>query len=300
MSAAGPRDANPGPCALRHITLENTALVSSRIGLGTHALHRVISSRQRQNLLSGAHELGVRYFDTAPSYGAGLAEAELGRFLVPRRSEVVLTTKFGLPVSRLAAAVPGWNQAAMVLRAARKLALGRRTASRPLLRDYSPQQALASVERSLRALRTDHIDILYLHEPVPAALSVSEPLVRALDSLKASGKVRYVGLSGQESECALLRNFYPALGEVLQVQVPAASDGWPITQGMLHSAAVHFWEFASRSPEGVTQVAERLCKAAPEGVLLVSSVSVAQLQQTSVAVEKFDARAAKSATSAHA
>jgi aryl-alcohol dehydrogenase-like predicted oxidoreductase len=281
------------------VIIENTSLKTSRIGLGTHALHRLISARRRQDLLSLAYELGIAYFDTAPSYGAGLTERELGHFIPSRRSQVVLTTKFGIPISRMAAAAPGWNQAAMVLRAARKLVAGRKRPARSLQRDYSPQRALASVENSLRALRTDHIDILYLHEPTATALPDADPLLHTLEALKASGKVRHVGLSGQVSECARLRSSHPALGEVLQVEVPAAPDGSPAPLGTLQPpAAVHFWEFASGSTAGVRRTAELLARSAPNGVLLVSSIGAAQLRETVATVGQFDSAAAGSATSA--
>jgi Aldo/keto reductase family len=282
------------------VIIQGTALATSRIGLGTHALHRLVSARKRQDLLSLAHELGIAYFDTAPSYGAGLTERELGRFIPQRRSQVVLATKFGIPVSRLAATVPGWNQAAMLLRAARKLVAGRRRpATRSPVRDYSPQRAVASVESSLRALQTDHVDILYLHEPVLAALGDAEALVQTLEALKASGKIRHVGLSGQESECALLRSSHPALGEVLQVEIPAGPDGSPAAPTVLRpAAAVHFWEFPSASTAGVRRTAELLASAVPSGVLLVSSICAEQLRETVAAVQRFDSGPARSATSA--
>jgi hypothetical protein len=81
---------------LRRVTVMDTSLSTSRIGLGTHALHRLFSSRARQNLLAAAYGRGLRYFDTAPSYGAGIAELELGRFAAARRARLVLATKFGI------------------------------------------------------------------------------------------------------------------------------------------------------------------------------------------------------------
>src|SRR5262249_22120604 len=161
-----------------------------------------------------------------------------------------LTTKFGMPGSRLAASVPGWNQAALALRAARKVLGGRGRSADPVP-DYDPKKAVASLESSLRALRTDSIDVLYLHEVSRAAMGQPEPLTRALETLKASGKVRYIGLSGQLSECALVRTSHPALGEVLQVEIPPAADGSPgIVQALNPPAAVHFWELAATAPAG--------------------------------------------------
>ncbi|MFZ0553520.1 MAG: aldo/keto reductase, partial [Steroidobacteraceae bacterium] len=87
--------------------LRAEAGLSSRLGLGTHALHWLFSGGARQGLLRLAYDLGIRHFDTAPSYGAGLAEREIGRFCLQHRSNLVVATKFGLAPGRLAASLPG-------------------------------------------------------------------------------------------------------------------------------------------------------------------------------------------------
>jgi aryl-alcohol dehydrogenase-like predicted oxidoreductase len=112
-----------------------------------------------------ALDLGVNCFDTADTYGRkGGSEECLGQILGSRRREVVLATKFGLPMTADAPA---------------------RNASRGYI--------MQAVEASLRRLRTDWIDLYQLHFPDPA--TPIEETLRALDELIGRGKVRHVGCS---------------------------------------------------------------------------------------------------------
>jgi aryl-alcohol dehydrogenase-like predicted oxidoreductase len=284
------------------LLIQGTSLPASRLGLGTHSLHRLHSSTARQNLLARAHDLGLTYFDTAPSYGDGIAERELGLFAHERRSQVVLTTKFGIPASRLGATLPGWMYLAMAVRALRRRVRRHGFARQPA-REYSAAGARASVEGSLRALRTDHVDILYLHEPALHLLRDCESLVRSLEALKASGKVRYIGLSGQDTECAQLAQAQPRLAEVLQIQVPADSAGLPAPGGpQPQAAAVNFWEFtafgrAGEVPGRLEKLTGRLLARAPRGVLLLSTQLETQLRETVAMIEIMASTGAASATS---
>ena len=114
-----------------------------------------------------ALDLGVTFLDTADVYGDGHNESLLGRALEGRRDEVVLATKMGLIADDLAARV--------------------------IRRDGSPQHVREAAEASLRRLRTEVIDLYYLHRVDPEV-----PLAEtwtALSELVAAGKVRRLGLS---------------------------------------------------------------------------------------------------------
>src|SRR5437588_12142325 len=78
------------------VRLARAGVTTSRLGFGTSRLHYV-GQRQRQRLLAAAASLGFLHFDTAPAYGDGLAECELGRFLRTGRHRYVIATKYGLP-----------------------------------------------------------------------------------------------------------------------------------------------------------------------------------------------------------
>src|SRR5579884_3484153 len=83
-----------------------------RVGFGTGGLLRIGSARRRQDTLAAALASGITHFDTAPLYGFGESERALGRFLQRRRSQVTLTTKFGLQPSALAAHLVVFQSAA--------------------------------------------------------------------------------------------------------------------------------------------------------------------------------------------
>jgi hypothetical protein len=190
----------------------------------------------------------------------------------------------------------------MAARALKGAMGARRGLVRPPKRDYSAASARASVENSLRALGTDCLDILYLHEPELELLGDTEPLVRTLEALKAAGKVRHVGLSGQAAECDRIAVVHPALSEVLQLEVPRDPEGLPAPGVSGHTSAVSFWEFAAYNraglqPELCTQIIQRLYAANHRGILMVSTKSVTELQATVESFEKMESAAARSATS---
>jgi aryl-alcohol dehydrogenase-like predicted oxidoreductase len=118
-------------------------------------------------LLNGVLDLGVNLIDTARGYGR--SEARIGRHLAHRRAEFLLSTKFGYGVE----GVPDWTYPCIV----------------------------QGVERALRLMRTDVIDIGHLHScPLPALQrgEVSEALA---DCVKA-GKLRVAAYSGENAELA--------------------------------------------------------------------------------------------------
>jgi aryl-alcohol dehydrogenase-like predicted oxidoreductase len=109
-------------------------------------------------------DAGVSFFDTANSYSTGMAEEILGAALAGRRQEVILASKATFPMGS------GPNDAG---------------SSRHFLR--------RACEDSLRRLRTDHIDVYYMHgfdENTPI-----EETLKMLDTLVTSGKVSYVACS---------------------------------------------------------------------------------------------------------
>src|SRR5450759_2548001 len=82
------------------VILPGTLRSTSRIGFGTSGLSGELTYKESIALLETAFDAGIRHFDTAPIYGAGAGEKILGDFLVRRREEVTVTTKFGLAPPR--------------------------------------------------------------------------------------------------------------------------------------------------------------------------------------------------------
>jgi len=111
-----------------------------------------------------ALDLGINCFDTAEGYGLGASEQAVGRALGNRRDEAIIVTKFGMNYRDM-----------------------------PNLRDSSRARVLASIDKSLKNLGTDYVDVYLVHWP--DRLTAFEETMTALDDIVREGKVRFVGLS---------------------------------------------------------------------------------------------------------
>jgi aryl-alcohol dehydrogenase-like predicted oxidoreductase len=149
--------------------------------------------------LSAAYDAGVIFYDTARSYGYGESEALLGEFLRGRRDSVLVSTKFGiLP------AAPNLPKRVLkpFARALLRFAPGARRAMQGQLASMSSAGHFSvaalheSLDESLRALRMDYVDFLFLHEP-PVSVLQQDDLFAALRKLVTAGKVRRFGIASQ-------------------------------------------------------------------------------------------------------
>lgn len=188
--------------------LAGTDIRVSCLGYGTGSLHHCFRASERQGLLHEAAELGIRHFDTAPSYGFGLAETDLGEFLRGRRSQFTVATKVGLyPLGN------GSQHAAAVW--ARK-ALGRAMPClSAVVADWHVARARQSLDRSLRRLGTDYVDFLFLHEP-DVALIAGEEFLDWLRSEARRGRIRAWGVAGLKANVAPFVAAESPLAQVVQ------------------------------------------------------------------------------------
>jgi hypothetical protein len=179
-----------------------------RLGFGCASLMRSPSRRRRQELLGEAFEQGIRHFDVARMYGLGATEGELGRFAKGRREEITIATKFGIePPSPLIARAQAPARLAMeklpALKRALKRAAGARSGGpeRREPRRYDGEIARRSLETSLRALGTEYVDCLFVHDPGPGDRVDLEGIRAGCEDLVAAGKVRAWGISGEPDPC---------------------------------------------------------------------------------------------------
>jgi aryl-alcohol dehydrogenase-like predicted oxidoreductase len=142
------------------VDLGDSGLRASRVGLGCNNFGGRTGLDATRAVVDAALAAGVTFFDTAETYGGGDSERFLGEILEGRRDQVVLATKFG------------WGQE---------------------VGNGSPDALRASIEGSLGRLRTDHVDLYYLHKPDPST-PIAETLA-ALDELVREGAVRAIGCS---------------------------------------------------------------------------------------------------------
>ena len=144
-----------------------TGLSISAIGFGCWEIggtYGRIDQSLFQRAVAAAIDSGITCFDTAEAYGMGMSEEALAQALDGRRNEVVIATKFGVGYEEM-----------------------------PNRRDSRRARVLASIDKSLQRLRTDHVDIYLVHWPDP--LTPLNETMAALDDIVQQGKARYVGVS---------------------------------------------------------------------------------------------------------
>ena len=159
---------------MKYRILGNNLRVSS-FGLGCMGMSEFYGSIDRSQVVSTlkrALGLGIDFFDTADVYGYGDNEELVGEALIDNRKDIVIATKFGIVRSRTDASARGVNG--------------------------SPKYIKAACEASLKRLKTDYIDLYYMHrlDPnIPIEVSVG-----AMAELVAEGKVRHIGLSEVDAD----------------------------------------------------------------------------------------------------
>ena len=156
--------------------LGKTGLEVSPIGFGAFKIGRNEKIKYAQNyplpteeeagkLLNGVLDLGINLIDTAPAYG--LSEERIGKLLAARRGEFVLSTKVGETFE-------GGQS----------------------IYDFSAVGIAKNVERSLKRLKTDRFDFLFLHSD-GRDLEIQQEAAAVMQRIKKEGKTRFIGMSGK-------------------------------------------------------------------------------------------------------
>jgi L-galactose dehydrogenase len=148
--------------------LGKTDLSLSILGFGASPLGNVFEDCDEAEGARAVHlaiDLGINFFDVAPFYGITLAETRLGQALAGKRHQVILATKCG------------------------------RNGLRDF--DFSYNSIITSAEASLKRLRTDYVDLMQLHDiEFGSKEEVLNEAVPAIQKIKASGKARFIGITG--------------------------------------------------------------------------------------------------------
>lgn len=175
-------------------------VLPGKLGFGTAPLgnmFRAIPEAEAQATVAAAWDDGIRFFDTAPFYGAGLAEIRLGEALAGRpRGEYVISTKVGRIILDEVEDVSLRDQGEKG---------GVFSHGRPnrVVNDYSADATLRSIEDSLRRLKTDHIEVAWVHdvaqdfyrdEWLGVFESARKGAFKALDRLRDEGVIKAWGL----------------------------------------------------------------------------------------------------------
>lgn len=276
-------------------------LFQGKLGFGTAPLgnmFRNIPEDEAHATVDAAWESGIRYFDTAPFYGAGLAEIRLGEALGKyNRNEYVLSTKVG----RLILDELEDPSARDLGEKGGLFEFGRKN---KIVNDYSADATLRSIEQSLNRLKTDRLDIVYIHDIAQdfygdewlSQFEIARTgAFRILSQLRDEGVIKSWGLGVNKVEpieialelgehkpdVSLLAGRYTLLdhNRALQRLMPEAAKqnvdiivGGPYSSGIL-AGGTHF-EYQKASPEIIAKVEKIKSIAQRHGI----SVKAAALQ----------------------
>lgn len=160
---------------MKTINVSNGKLTIPEIGLGCMRIAGLETEKAVRELVDTAMENGINFFDHADIYAGGGAEEIFGKAVEPSlREKMILQSKCAIR--------PG------------------------ICYDFSKEHILASVDQILKRLRTEYLDILLLHRP--DTLMEPEEVAEAFEELEKAGKVRYFGVSNENSMQIELLNRY--------------------------------------------------------------------------------------------
>jgi D-threo-aldose 1-dehydrogenase len=208
---------------MQFIELADTGRTATRLGFGCSSLMGAMGRRASLAILEAAYDAGIRHFDVAPMYGYGEAESCLGEFLQRHRNQVTVTTKYGIPPGKKSPLILAARRMAGPLiknlpSLKHRLAQAANTATRPGEKaTFTPQEAKASLERSLVALRTNHIDIWLLHEPSAADLH-DDDLLLVLEQERQRGTIGNFGIGSSADKIPSLLAKHPSYCRTLQYE----------------------------------------------------------------------------------
>ncbi len=171
---------------MQYRELGRTGWKVSTVSFGAWAIGSawgVVNDDESLNALRRAVDLGVNFFDTADVYGDGHSERLLAQLKRERREDIVIVTKVG------------------------------RRLDPHVVSGYNRENLTAFVERSLKNLGTDTIDLVQLHCP-PTDVYYRPEVFGVLDDLVKQGKLRYYGVSVERVEEALKAIEYPGVQSV--------------------------------------------------------------------------------------
>ena len=189
----------------------NTGLQLSVLGIGAGAVGGLMvrgSAADQDRAVGIALDAGVNYFDTAPQYGMGESEKNLGRIINARKIDIVLGTKVRVPPEA-------------------KITIGAEIAR--------------AMHDSLTRLAQDHVELYQLHNPITetgaregdlSATQVLEQVIPAFQKLRQAGKTRFFGITAIGDTTALHRVIASGLINSAQVSYnmlnPSASGPVPV------------------------------------------------------------------------
>lgn len=252
--------------------MSSTPLSLPRLAFGTASLHHLRDASARAGLLELAVELGLTHLDTAPLYGFGLAERELGGLLRRHRGRITIATKVGLYP-------PGGSDQSAWQMWARKIGGRVLPALSRFQADFDLARAEASLGDSLRRLGSERVDLLLLHEPSLAALQ-PDAWRRWLEREQARGRIGAWGLAGPADVLLPLARVLPEAQLQIADQPGSPAIAALAAAGLTPRFLYGYLSAASRNSgplDAVRVLADALCRA-PQSTVLFSTRQPARLR----------------------
>lgn len=255
----------------------------SRIGLGCGRLVGRSSLRESAKLVETALELGIRYFDVAPSYGMGTAEDVIGT-VIGDSKEIAIATKVGVPRPSYSAKANGIRR--LVKPVLDRVRLLKTIAQRASMRssqlsaerpryDFSAAGIRASLEVSLQRLRRGSVDVFLAHEP--HRLDLREEVAAWFQSLRDEGLIAAFGVG-----VGAIGDRWERFGSIWQ-------SCWPGHPARQYAQDVeHIWHGAVRTSHAgdvggklprASAVVRKVLEESPTGILLVSASTPRRLRE---------------------
>lgn len=163
---------------MRFRTYKNTDLRVSEVGFGLWTISTGwwgnFTEREAIALMHKAFDLGITLFDAADTYGNGLSEELIAKAFPKQRDQLTIATKVGYDFVHYGEA--------------------RGRGQREIPQDFSPDAITRATEAALKRLKTDHVDLMQLHN-IRMEQVYEDALWTRLEELKAAGKIRYYGIA---------------------------------------------------------------------------------------------------------
>src|SRR5258707_8653046 len=159
---------------MRFRNFKNTDLSVSEVGFGLWTISTGwwgnFTEDEAMALMHKAFDLGVTLFDAADTYGNGLSEELIAKAFPKQRDEIIIATKVGYDFVHHVEA--------------------RGRGQREIPQDFSPEAVRRATDAALKRLKTDHVDLLQLHN-IRMEQGYEDALWRTLARFQSAGKVRY-------------------------------------------------------------------------------------------------------------
>ncbi|HSR17231.1 MAG TPA: aldo/keto reductase [Ignavibacteriaceae bacterium] len=203
---------------MKYRRLGKTDLKVSEIGFGCQSIAGGLFYKddgESLKALEMAFDYGINFFDTSDHYSQGESEILIGKAFKRKRDKVIIGTKAGT-----------------LYKPAADFLLKQRSLIRPVSRylrsmkipfhlfrakrkhsDFSEKYLISTLEKSLKRLQTDYIDLFQLHKPSKTVIESGE-IINTMEKLKAQGKIRYYGISCAQNEDAFISFNFPGISSL--------------------------------------------------------------------------------------